>query len=175
MLKSKKVLSVLLSSVIVLGMNTSAFASEVSEPDIANIPQVNYTEDVNNYDEFIFGAETRGVEEQVSKWDWNKGAYKVDGTSNSGSTLYTNRYFKDVVGRTFSFTAGYANPVTVDLVHKGLVIQTVVSTWTIGAGKTKTVEIEKDDLDGKSENGSYYFRFNSDPIGDSYSISGTFE
>ena len=54
MLKSKKVLSVLLSSVIVLGMNTSAFASEVSEPDIANIPQVNYTEDVNNYDEFIF-------------------------------------------------------------------------------------------------------------------------
>jgi len=36
-------------------------------------------------------------------------------------------------------------------------VQTVVSTWTIGAAKTRTVKIEKDDLDGKLLNNLFQF------------------
>ncbi len=60
------------------------------------------------------------------------------------------------------------------LVHRGLIFQTVVSSWTIDAGESLSHTIKTSDLDGKSTSGNYYFRFNSNPLGQSYSVSGTF-
>ncbi len=174
MLKLKKILSVTLAAIVVLGMNTTAFAKQVSDIDTVNTPSVHYADDINGYEEFIFNDFVRTTDEPISKWDWGKGAYTVNGSSNS-ATLYSNYYFKDVVGRTFNFNAGSSNRITVDLVHKGLIIQSVVSTWTIDAGSSKTVKIKESDLDGKATDAKYYFRFNSNPLGNRYSISGTFK
>lgn len=173
MSKLKKLLSVALTAIMVLGINTTAFAREVSDTDTVNVPSVNYADSINGYEEFIFNNTARTTSEPTSKWDWDDGAYTVNGSSNS-ATLYSNYYFTDVVGRTFKFKAGSSNRITVDLVHKGLVVQTVVSTWTIDAGSSKTVEIKESDLDGKATDGKYYFRFNSNPLGNAYSVSGTF-
>lgn len=42
-------------------------------------------------------------------------------------------------GKKFSFSAGSSNKVKVDLVHKkGTIVQTVVSSWTISAGGSKS-------------------------------------
>ena len=174
MSKFKKILSVALAAIMVLGMNTTAFAREVSDTDTVNVPSVDYSDDINGYEEFTFNAVARTTSEPTSKWDWGKGAYTVNGSSNS-ATLYSNYYFTNVVGRTFDFKAGSSNRITVDLVHKGLIIQTVVSTWTIDAGSSKTIKIKESDLDGKATDGKYYFRFNSNPIGNKYSVSGTFK
>lgn len=187
----KKLLSFSLAIVMLMSIGTSVFANDVSAAvngsnqfafngsEVTSydedLPQVNYYDDINGYDEFIFASSsTRTTEEPSSKWNWDKGAYTVDGSSNS-ATLYTNYYFTDVVGRTFDFKAGSSNRITVDLVHKGLIIQTVVSTWTIDAGDDKEVTIKESDLNGKSKTGNYYFRFNSNPLGKPYSVSGTFE
>lgn len=174
MLKLKRVLSVALASIMVLGMSTTVFAGEANDSDMVNVPSVNYFDDINEYEEFTFNVVTRGTEEPITKWDWEKGACKISGSSNS-ATLYSNYYFTDVVGRKFSFSAGSSNRITVDLVHKGLLIQTVVSTWTIDAGSSKEVTIQEKDLDGKATDGKYYFRFNSNPIKNKYSVSGTFQ
>ncbi|WP_139380390.1 hypothetical protein [Maledivibacter halophilus] len=177
---------------MIMAISISAFANESSvkvnsskifafnDSDVESydekIPQVNYRNDINGYDKFVFkkGLSTRTTEEPSSEWDWSEGAYSVNGSSNS-ATLYTNYYFTGVVGRTFDFTAGSSNRITVDLVHKGWIFQTVVSTWTIDAGESKSVEIKESDLDGESKDGKYYFRFNSNPLGNSYSVTGTFE
>ena len=90
------------------------------------------------------------------------------------STLYTNYYFTSVKGKKFSFSAGSSNKVKVDLVHKGTIVQTVVSSWTISAGGSKSHTITADDLGGYSNSDKFYFRFNSSPIGNRYSISGYF-
>lgn len=189
--KSKKkfisTLVVLLSVVMISG---SAYASGITESsnnqsrhnssNVAPNLTISTTipsNDINVADEFIFtkGEITiQGTSEPSSEWDFSKGSYSVNGSSNSDA-LFTNYYFKDVVGRTFNFTAGSSNRLKVDLVHKGWLVQSVVSTWTIDAGESKKVKIKKSDLDGKSTSGSYYFRFNSDPIGNSYSVSGTFK
>lgn len=174
MSKFKRVLSVALAIIMVLGMRTTAFASEVADSDIANVPSVNYFDDINDYEEFTFNVVARGTETPITKWDWSKGACSIRGSSNS-ATLYSNYYFTDVVGRKFSFSAGSANRITVDLVHKGLFIQTVVSTWTIDASSSKEVTIREEDLDGKATDGNYYFRFNSNPMKNKYSVSGTFQ
>ena len=60
------------------------------------------------------------------------------------------------------------------MVHKGTIFQTVVSSWTISAGGSKSHTITTDDLGGYDNSDKFYFRFNSSPIGDSYSISGSF-
>lgn len=139
----------------------------------ANVPGVYYSNDINGYDAFEFISLTRTTDEPTSKWSWDNGSYYVDGSSNS-STLYTNYYFTGVVGKTFSFSAGSSNKVNVDLVHKGTIIQTVVSSWTINAGGSKSHKITASDLDGYSSSDKYYFRFNSNPIGKKYSVSGSF-
>ena len=74
----------------------------------------------------------------------------------------------------YSFSAGSSNKVKVDLVHKGTIVQTVVSSWTISAGGSKSHTITADDLGGYSNSDKFYFRFNSSPIGNRYSISGYF-
>ena len=169
MLKFKRVLSVVLVCMMVLGMNTTAvFASQTID-----VPSVNYSDDINDYEEFIFKVNTRGTSTPTSKWDWDNGAYTVNGSSNS-ATLYSNCYFTDVVGRTFNFSAGSSSRIMVDLVHKGLFVQTVVSSWTIDAGSSKSVTIKETDLAGEEKDGKYYFRFNSNPLGNKYSVSGTF-
>lgn len=154
-------------------LESSTLAEAVTD-DVGDtkIPLVGFDE-INGYASFSFKNESRGTTEPSSKWDWSKGAYYVSGSSNS-ATLYTNYYFTGVVGRTFNFGAGSANRITVDLVHKGWIVQTVVSTWTIDAGSSKSVTIKKSDLAGKSESGNYYFRFNSNPLGNSYSVNGSF-
>ena len=86
----------------------------------------------------------------------------------------TNYYFTSVKGKKFSFSAGSSNKVKVDLVHKGTIVQTVVSSWTISAGGSKSHTITADDLGGYSNSDKFYFRFNSSPIGNRYSISGYF-
>lgn len=58
------------------------------------------------------------------------------------------------------------------MVHKGTIVQTVVSSWTISAGGSKSHTITADDLGGYSNSDKFYFRFNSSPIGNRYSISG---
>ena len=82
--------------------------------------------------------------------------------------------FTSVKGKKFSFSAGSSNKVKVDLVHKGTIVQTVVSSWTISAGGSKSHTITADDLGGYSNSDKFYFRFNSSPIGNRYSISGYF-
>ena len=79
-------------------MNTTAFAKQVSDIDTVNTPSVHYADDMNGYEEFIFNDFVRTTDEPISKWDWGKGAYTVNGSSNR---------------------------ITVDLVHKGLIIQSV--------------------------------------------------
>lgn len=175
MLKFKRILSVALATIMVLGMSTTAFADEGADTDVDNVPSVNFSDDINGYEEFTFNNNARTTEEPSSAWDWDKGAYKISGSSSSGATLYSNYYFTDVVGRTFTLKAGSSNRISVDLVHKGVLIQTVVSTWTIDAGSSKTVTIKESDLDGKATDGKYYFRVNSNPLGKSYSVSGTFQ
>ena len=167
-------MSLVLAIMMFFAMDTIAFAAQTTDTDPSGIPSINYNNDFNGYEEFIFNTITRGTSEPSSKWNWNNGAYTVNGTSNSGTTLYSNYYFTDIVGRSFSFKAGSSNRISVDLVYKGALVQTVVSTWTIDAGSSKTVKIKESDLDGKSSSGKYYFRFNSNPLGRSYSVSGTF-
>lgn len=140
---------------------------------VKNAPEVYFTDDVNGYEEFKFVPDTRTTQEPTSKWSWSNGTYYVDGSSNY-STLYTNYYFTNVKGKTFDFSAGSSNKVKVDLVHKGTILQTVVSSWTISAGGSKSHTITADDLGGYDNSDKFYFRFNSSPIGDSYSISGSF-
>ncbi|GAU79598.1 M56 family metallopeptidase [Fusibacter sp. 3D3] len=141
------------------------------------IPTVNYTE-LNDYDQFIFNENapvTRSTSVPSSLWSWtsNGSTYNISGSSNS-STLYTNYYFKNVTGKTFNLTAGSSNRLVVDLVHKGVLVQEVVSTWTIDANASKSVKIQTSDLNNFSDSDKYYFRFNSSPIGNSYSVSGSF-
>ena len=125
------------------------------------------------HEEFKFVPVARTTQEPTSKWSWSDGKYYVDGSSNY-STLYTNYYFTSVKGKKFSFSAGSSNKVKVDLVHKGTIVQTVVSSWTISAGGSKSHTITADDLGGYSNSDKFYFRFNSSPIGNRYSISGYF-
>lgn len=181
---SKKILvgkfaGVALSATILAGVGLPIVsqASEVSQNSNTSfneqIHSVTSANDVNGYEEFTFDLLERGTSVPSSKWDWSSGKYKVDGSSNS-ATLYTNKYFSSVSGKTFNFTAGSSNRLQVDLIHKGLLVQKVVSTWTIDAGKNKSVTIKTADLDGFSNSDNYYFRFNSSPIGKAYSVSGTF-
>lgn len=182
---SRKIMTVLVALLSVVVMSSSVYAKEITEvnkvdPIVDNsvaIPSVNYHNDINEYNEFVFTKDeitTQGTNEPTSEWDFSNGAYNVNGSSNK-STLYSNNYFKNVVGRTFDFKAGSSNRITVDLVYKGAIIQSVVSSWTIDAGSSKKVTIKTSDLDGKSSSGSYYFRFNSNPIGNPYSVTGTFQ
>lgn len=90
------------------------------------------------------------------------------------AAILFNYYFTSVKGKKFSFSAGSSNKVKVDLVHKGTIVQTVVSSWTISAGGSKSHTITADDLGGYSNSDKFYFRFNSSPIGNRYSISGYF-
>ncbi|MCY9517756.1 hypothetical protein [Paenibacillus apiarius] len=191
----KKIVSVLVALISVLTLSGSIYASAASEAPTVNgsnqfnftdsksvayddqIPTVNYNNDINGYNKFVFatsGISTQSTEEPTSLWDWSNGKYSISGSSNK-ATLYTNYYFKNVTGRTFNLSAGSSNRITVDLVHKGLIFQTVVSTWTIDAGKSKKVTIKSSDLGDYKDSDKYYFRFNSNPIGKSYSVSGTFE
>ncbi|MFC9540854.1 hypothetical protein ACFTQ7_13315 [Lysinibacillus sp. NPDC056959] len=166
-----------LVTILLASLDTPYARETTSDEQIPEeqLPKVDYYNDINDYDEFIFESKTKGTEVPFRKWDWDNGSYPVNGSSNSGATLYTNFYFIDVVGKTFDFTAGSSNKITVDLVHKGFITQTVVQSWTITAKATKSVTIKKSDLGDKSFNGNYYFRFNSSPAGKSYSVSGTFE
>ncbi|GKS10922.1 hypothetical protein [Paenibacillus chitinolyticus] len=193
---SKKIVTTLVTLASVAVLSSSVYAdgatevnnskqftsndSKVVSPvtNSVGVPSVNYYNDINDYDKFAFkkdgGITTRGTSEPSSEWDFSNGAYDVNGSSNK-ATLYSNYYFKNVVGRTFNFTAGSSNRITVDLVHKGIIWQTVVSSWTIDAGSSKNVTIKTSDLNGESSSGSYYFRFNSNPLGNAYSVTGTFQ
>lgn len=144
---------------------------EMTQEADKGIPEVRFTGDVNGHEEFKFVPVARTTQEPTSKWSWSDGKYYVDGSSNY-STLYTNYYFTSVKGKKFSFSAGSSNKVKVDLVHKGTIVQTVVSSWTISAGGSKSHTITADDLGGYSNSDKFYFRFNSSPIGNRYSISG---
>lgn len=173
----------ILSTVAVLSMliSSPAYASELNQEGTSNaleetsVPVISI-DDINESNEFIFNEDFKQVRLTSSpNKEWSSSnAYSVSGNSSSGSTLYTNYYFSSIVGKTFNFTAGKANRLKVDLVHRGSVIQKVVSTWTIDVGKSKKYTIVTGDLDGYSNSDNYYFRFNSDPIGHSYSVSGTF-
>lgn len=182
---SKRFFSVFAAFISTFAISGSMYASPDLTPSIiddpraivAETPTVNLFNDLNAYDRFIFSSgevSIQGTSEPSSKWDWSDGTYNISGSSNS-STLYTNYYFTNVTGKTFNLTAGSSNRITVDLVHKGFLIQSVVSTWTIDAGSSKTVKISASDLNGKKDSDNYYFRFNSNPIGKSYSVSGTFK
>ena len=138
---------------------------EMTQEADKGVPEVRFTGDVNGHEEFKFVPVARTTQEPTSKWSWSDGKYYVDGSSNY-STLYTNYYFTSVKGKKFSFSAGSSNKVKVDLVHKGTIVQTVVSSWTISAGGSKSHTITADDLGGYSNNSS--------PIGNRYSISGYF-
>lgn len=146
---------------------------EMTQEADKGVPEVRFTGDVNGHEEFKFVPVARTTQEPTSKWSWSDGKYYVDGSSNY-STLYTNYYFTSVKGKKFSFSAGSSNKVKVDLVHKGTIVQTVVSSWTISAGGSKSHTITADDLGGYSNSDKFYFRFNSSPIGNRYSISGYF-
>ncbi|MBF4693426.1 hypothetical protein ISU02_09860 [Fusibacter sp. Q10-2] len=159
--------------------NNSKFVLNSSAEVIINdtIPTIAYTE-LNDYDKFIFDANApiqRSTSTPSTLWSWtnNGSSYSISGSSSS-STLYTNYYFKNVTGKTFDLTAGYSNRLVVDLVHKGFIVQEVVSTWTIDAGTSKSVTIKSSDLNDFADSDKYYFRFNSSPIGNSYSVSGSF-
>ncbi|MFS0840671.1 hypothetical protein [Paenibacillus sp. 1P03SA] len=193
---SKKVVTTLVTLASVAVLSSSVYANEATEvnsskqfasndskvitpfTNSAGVPSVNYFNDINEYDKFAFkksgGITPQGTSEPSSEWDFSNGVYNVNGSSNK-ATLYSNYYFKNVVGRTFNFTAGSSNRITVDLVHKGIIWQSVVSSWTIDAGSSKNVTIKSSDLNGESASGSYYFRFNSNPLGNPYSVSGTFQ
>ncbi len=134
-MKMKKFLS--MAMVATMLMSTSVFAdtnSVASNDNQVNVQSVNVG-DINDAEVFQFSEnKVRGLDEPVAKWDFSKGKYSVSGSSNS-ATLYSNYYFTDVVGKNFNFKAGYGNDITVDLVHRGLIFQTVVSSWTIDAGE----------------------------------------
>ncbi|HBN28962.1 MAG TPA: hypothetical protein DEF85_02260 [Clostridiaceae bacterium] len=176
----KKLLSFILAAVMIMSMGTGAFASETlritndsnqhSESSQYNIPY-----NGNEYDELSSSEITPYTTEvPILKWNWDRGEYKFNGSSQK-LELFSNYYFSDVVGRTFTIKAGSANRIKVDLMHKGIIFATAVSSWTINAGEEETVNIKVSDLDGKSESGNYYFRFNSNPQGNPYSVTGTFE
>lgn len=143
----------------------------------ATVPTVTYNE-LNDYERFIFdenaiSPQTTSVPTTLWSWTTDGSTYNISGSSNS-ATLYTNDYFKNVTGKTFNLTAGSSNRLVVDLVHKGLIVQEVVSTWTIDAGGSKKVTLKTSDLNDFPNGDNYYFRFNSSPLGKAYSVSGTF-
>lgn len=148
----------------------------VNESD--NIPEVSINE-LNNYKKFIFKEDltkkdlTRGTSVPSSKHSWTSGNYDIDGSSNS-STLFTNKYFTDIIGKDLNITAGSSNGVIVDLVHKGKFIQEVTYTFTINAGETLNETISSKHLGDFEDSDNFYFRFNSNPIGKSFSIKGSF-
>jgi beta-lactamase regulating signal transducer with metallopeptidase domain len=192
--KRTQVLSIAMALVLMLITSASVYASSAGRSGVNHaqrfifddlneavidetIPTVTYTQ-ANGYDSFIFD-ENALVPQSTSNpntlWSWtiNGSLYNISGSS-TGPALYTNYYFTNVTGKRFSLTAGSSNRLLVDLVHRGLIIQDVVSTWTIDAGTSKTVQITASDLNGYANSDNYYFRFNSSPIGNSYSVNGTF-
>lgn len=172
----KRWISVLMTMICICIPTSKVLANDGTKENTrvmeTHMPCVNYRNDINGYDKFEFISQTRTTDEPTEKWLWSNGKYYVDGSSNY-STLYTNYYFTNLKDKKFSFSAGSSNKVKVDLVHKGLIVQTVVSSWTINAGESKSHTITDADFGGYSNSDKFYFRFNSSPIGNSYSISGS--
>ncbi len=138
-----------------------------------NIPKVSINE-LNNYKKFIFKEDlTKGTSVPSSKHSWSSGDYDIDGSSKS-ATLFTNKYFTDIVGKDLEITAGSSNDVIVDLVHKGTFIQEVTYTFTIDAGETLSETISSKHLGDFKNSDNFYFRFNSNPMGKSFSVIGSF-
>lgn len=171
----EKGLVIMMIAIMTIGTQISVCANEVDryEDDQNNIPEELYASEYNDLDVFVINGSVRGRSEPSDLWNLDtQGICTIYGSTEYGNTLYSEYYFNDVVGRKLSLRAS-SNTVKVDLVHKGTLIQTVVSTWYVPAGGTIYKVIGENDLGGYDENDNYYFRFNSNPMGNKYSIHGT--
>lgn len=174
----KKIVPFALSTILALSCTVTSFAYDNTDQlntefNLETIAETDTVVDFDTFDGLSFeNNKVRGTSLPTSQFTGT--TYTISGKSNDGTILFTNNYFKNVVGKPLKITAGPENDIMVNLVHRGIIFDEVTKTWAVSKSSTSSISIKTSDLNGFSSSDGYYFRFRPNTAKKAYSVTSTF-